>query len=157
MVPPPYRDARGRPIQHQSYELDRNQLIQTLNHVGQYLDQHGVTANIVTVGGAVNTIYLQSRRSTHDVDFFLADPGSPQHQVIHEAARLAAQPSQAPLGAEWLNNATQLLMGRDVQANLARAAFQQNTIVHQYHGQRGGRGLCCAMVVRFLWEVESAV
>lgn len=138
MVPPPYRDARGRPIQHQSHELDRDQLIQALNHVGQYLDQHGVTANIVTVGGAVNTIYLQSRRSTHDVDFFLADPSSPQHQIIHEAARSAARSSQAPLGAEWLNNATQLLMGRDVQENLARAAFQQNTIVHQNHGQRGG-------------------
>jgi hypothetical protein len=88
MVPPPYRDARGRPIQHQSHELDRDQLIQA--------------------------------------------------QIIHEAARSAARSSQAPLGAEWLNNATQLLMGRDVQTNLARAAFQQNTIVHQRHGERGG-------------------
>ena len=138
MVPPLYRDAEGRPIEHQEYELDREQLILALNHVGTYLDQHRVTARIVTVGGAINTIYLRSRKSTHDVDFFLANADSPEYRFVHEAARSATRQTQRPLGANWLNNATQLLMPRDVQQSLAAAAFEQNVIIHRYVGQGGG-------------------
>ena len=142
LVPPAYRDAAGRPITHQDFQLDRNTLIHALNHMGRYLDQRGVTVRVVTVGGAVNTIYLQSRQSTHDVDFVLEDPTSPQHQFIHEAARSAARSAAAnqrvQLGANWFNNATQMLMSRQVQSSIARAAVQQNTIVHQYSGQQGG-------------------
>lgn len=142
MVPTPYRDERGRPITHMDFDLDRETLIRALNHMGQYLDQQGVTARVVTVGGAVNTIYLQSRSSTHDVDFFMEDPQAPVHQFIHEAARSAARSSAATrgvtLGANWFNNATQLLIGAQIQAQLTAEAVQQNTIVHQYRGQRGG-------------------
>ena len=142
LVPPAYRNAAGRPITHQDFELDRSTLIQALDHMGRYLDSQGVTVNVVTVGGAVNTIYLRSRRTTHDVDFFLEDPTSSQHQVIHEAARSAARYAtanlQAQLGANWFNNATQMLMSRAVQQRLAKNAFRQNTILHQYRGQRGG-------------------
>lgn len=141
MVPPPYRDAAGRPIQHRDFELNRGTLIQALDHMGQYLDSQGVTVNVVTVGGAVNTIYPQSR-TTYDVDFFLENPEAPQHRVIHEAARSAArfatETFRVQLGPNWFNNATQLMMGRQIQQGLARDAFQQNTIVHQYRGQRGG-------------------
>jgi hypothetical protein len=107
--------------------------------MGQYLDQRGVNATVVTVGGAVNTVYLQSRRSTHDVDFFLATPTVAEHTVIHEAARSAARSERSQrgeIGANWFNNATQLLMGRDIQARLAQSALQQNVIVHQYRGLR---------------------
>lgn len=141
MVPPPYRNASGMPITHQDFELDRNTIIRALDHMGQFLDQRGVSATVMTVGGAVNTVYLQSRQSTHDVDFFLATPNATEHTVIHEAARSAARSARAhqgDIGANWFNNATQLLMGRDIQARLAQAAIQQNVIVHQYRGSRGG-------------------
>ena len=141
MVPPTYRDASGRPITHQDFELDRDTIIRALDQMGQYLDRRGVNATVMTVGGAVNTVYLQSRRSTHDVDFFLATPTAPEHTVIHEAARSAAHSERSQggeLGANWFNNATQLLMGRDIQARLAQSALEQNVIVHQYRGPRGG-------------------
>lgn len=79
MVPPPYRDAAGQPITHQDFDLGRNTLIQTFNRMGEYLDRQGITARVVAVGGAVNTIHLRSRQSTHDVDFFMDDPQSPIH------------------------------------------------------------------------------
>jgi hypothetical protein len=141
MVPPTNRDASGRPITHQDFELDRDTIIRALDHMGQCLDQLGVDATVVTVGGAVNTVYLQSRRSTHDIDFFLATPTAAEHTVIHEATRSAAHSERSQrvgIGAKWFNNATQLLMGRDIQACLAQSALQQNVIVYQYRGPRGG-------------------
>jgi hypothetical protein len=141
MVPPAYRDGSGKPIAHQDFELDRETIVRALDHMGRYLDQRGVSVTAMTVGGAVNTIYLRTRRSTHDVDFFLATPTAAEHNIIHEAARSAARSERsqrAEIGANWFNNATQLLMGRDIQAELARGAIQQNVIVHQYRGSRGG-------------------
>lgn len=141
MVPPAYRDASGRPIHHQGFELDRDTIIQALDHIGGYLDQRGINATAITVGGAVNTVYLRSRPTTHDVDFFLATPNAREHTVIHEAARSAARSvrsQQRPVGADWFNNATQLLMGREIQARVAHGAIEQNVIVHQYRGSRGG-------------------
>ena len=98
MVPPTYRDASGRPITHQDFDLDRDTIIRALDHMGQYLDQRGVNATVITVGGAVNTVYLQSRRATHDVDFFLATPTAAEHTVIHEAARSAAHSERSQRG-----------------------------------------------------------
>ncbi|KAF2418390.1 hypothetical protein EJ08DRAFT_654328 [Tothia fuscella] len=109
--------------------------------MGQYLDQRGVTATVMTVGGAVNTVYLRSRRSTHDVDFFLATPNAVEHTVVNEAARSAARNARSQrgqIGANWFNNATQLFMGPNIQAALAQGAIDQNAIVHQYRGSRGG-------------------
>jgi len=109
MVPPTYRDISGMPITHQDFEFDRDTIIRALDHMGQYLDQRGVNATVVTVGGAVNTVYLQSRHSTHDVDFFLATPTAAEHTVIHEAARSSAHSERSQrgeIGANWFNNAT---------------------------------------------------
>ena len=138
MVPPVYRDAGGRPIQHASFTLTREILSRALDDMAAWLAQNGVTANIVTVGGAVNTLYLRSRDNTHDVDFFLANPTAPEHTAIHQAARHANRQVNGALGADWFNNATQVMMGRQVQQSLAAGAFQQNTIVYQRMGNGGG-------------------
>ncbi|MCJ1313575.1 hypothetical protein MMC25_007254 [Agyrium rufum] len=140
--PVPHRDDAGQLITHQDFDLDRDALIEALDHMGRYLDNQGVTARVVTLGGAVNTIYLRSRPSTRVVHFFMDDPRSPLHTVIHEAACSAARSStESPgviLGPDWFNNATQLLMDRQVQTRLVGEALQQNTVVHELRGQRGG-------------------
>ncbi|OAA59610.1 hypothetical protein SPI_05808 [Niveomyces insectorum RCEF 264] len=138
MVPPPYRDAGGRPIGHMSYDLDKDTITRALDDMAAHHAQKNVTAKLVTVGGAVNTLYLQSRDTTHDVDFFLPDPQSPDHRAIHEAARHANRLVNGALGGEWLNNSTQLMMGRHVQHRLANEAFQQNTIVYDRVNHHGG-------------------
>ncbi|OTB04342.1 hypothetical protein M426DRAFT_11717 [Hypoxylon sp. CI-4A] len=106
--------------------------------MASYLDQKQVTARVVTIGGAVNTVYLRSRPSTHDVDFFLGNATSPQHNVIHEAARYANKQTRGALGAEWFNNSTQLFMPPHVQQDLANAAFQQNVVIYNKVGRGGG-------------------
>lgn len=132
------RDASGYPTQHQGSGLDRSRLLAALELVGRYLDEQGVTTTATTIGGAVDTIYLQTRQRTNDVDFFLENGNSAQHNIIHQAARNAARQSQAPLGANWLNNATQLFLTAETRRNLSTAAIAQGTIVHEFRGQRGG-------------------
>jgi hypothetical protein len=141
MVPPTYQDANSRPIHHQDFELNRDAITQALDHIGQYLDKRGVAITAITVGGAVNTVYLQSRHSTDDVDFFIATPYAAEYTLFHEAALSAARSiwtQQRELGANWFNNDTQLRMSRDILARLAQHAVQQNVVVHQYRGSRGG-------------------
>ncbi|RMZ81866.1 hypothetical protein DV738_g2078, partial [Chaetothyriales sp. CBS 135597] len=94
---------------------------------------------VVTVGGAVNTLYLRSRATTHDVDFFLDNAGSSIHHVIHEAARFANRQRGGQLGAEWLNNATQLFMPTQLQQTLFETALQQGVVVFERGGLRGRR------------------
>lgn len=133
-VPPPYRDQQGRPIQHSASELDRNTIIRALTDVAAFLDRQGVRTQLVTVGGAVNTVYLRSRASTHDVDFFLGNASSSIHHAIHEAARLANRQRGGSLGAEWLNNATQLQMPVQLQQSLFKAALEQGIVVFKHGG-----------------------
>ncbi|KFH45401.1 hypothetical protein ACRE_037390 [Hapsidospora chrysogenum ATCC 11550] len=103
MVPPRYREATERPIEHSSYDLDRKTIFKALDNM-----QKGVTVHAVAVGGAVKALYLESRKSTHDVDFFLGNPGADKHRAIHEAARYANRQTNGALGGDWFNNATQL-------------------------------------------------
>lgn len=138
MVPPVYRDRGGRPIQHASSTLTSDTIQRALDNMATYLMQQGVLANIVTVGGAVNTLYLHSRESTQDVDFFLANPQAPEHTAIYQAARYANRQTNGMLGADWFNNATQMMMGRRLQGSLATAAFEQNTLIYQRVDGRSG-------------------
>lgn len=134
LVPPPYRDPGGRPIQHSSFELDADTLRAALDDMASFLDQRGVRAQLATVGGAVNTLYLRSRQSTHDIDFFLNESKSSLHHVLHEAARFANRQRSGRLGAEWFNNATQLFMPAKLQQQLFDAAVEQGAKVYD----RGG-------------------
>ena len=134
LVPPPYRDQHGRPIQHSASELDRKAIIEALGDMAGFLEQRGVRTRLVTVGGAVNTLYLQSRQSTHDVDFFLESANATTHHAIHEAARFANRKRGGRLGAEWLNNATQLFMPAPLQQALFAGALEQGVVVFEQRG-----------------------
>ncbi|KAF4978991.1 hypothetical protein FZEAL_4722 [Fusarium zealandicum] len=138
MIPPMFRDSSGRPIQHDSSDLDREQILEAFQQMAEYLDECGVDTSVVIVGGAVNTVYLRSRQSTHDVDFFLDDPASKDYVSLHNAARFANSKAQGRLGEEWFNNSTQLFMARDVQTALVQEAKQQNELVFEHRGCNGG-------------------
>lgn len=70
MIPTPPRDGTGRPVIPGSFEINRDQLLLALQYRADYLREQGVTLTIDVAGGAVNTIYLRSRHSTGNVDFF---------------------------------------------------------------------------------------
>ena len=51
-------------------QLTRDILLSSLGNVAKYIEKKKGDVTVVAVGGAVNTIHLQSRAVTHDVDFF---------------------------------------------------------------------------------------
>lgn len=137
LVPPPYRDAQGRPIRHNEAELNRDTILAALKDMSAYLAPKQVSARVITVGGAVNTVLLRSRQTTNDVDFFSEDGTARVNLLIHEAAKDANKRRRGALGAAWFNNSTQLYMGRERAQELASAAIQQNEIVYNGLNSRG--------------------
>ncbi|UPL01404.1 hypothetical protein LCI18_012338 [Fusarium solani-melongenae] len=138
MIPPMFRDETGRPIQYEASSLSRKQIIHAFEHMAEYLDECGIETSVVVVGGAVNTVYLSSRESTHDVDFFLEDPASKEYMSLDNAAKFANHKAEGRLGEEWFNNSTQLFMARNVQTSLVGQAKRQNAVVFEQRGTNGG-------------------
>ena len=134
LIPHPQRDAQGIPITHQSFDLDRIHLQRALGYAAEYLHQHGVNIVLITVGGAVNTILLQTRQTPHDVDFFLPSDGASHARLIEQASQMAEARASLPLGGEWLNNSTSLYISPALRQELNQAALQQNEIVFQQPG-----------------------
>jgi hypothetical protein len=76
MIPTPERDLEGIPVPHREFDINRTNLLTAFQHMARYLCSQNAHITIVTVGGAVNTIHLQTREVTHDVDFFGANKQS---------------------------------------------------------------------------------
>lgn len=131
MIPTPQRDESGRPVLPQSFEINKEQLIRAFEYMADYIHRQGTTLTIYIAGGAVNTIYLHSRHTTGDVDFF----GSNEHsRLLKDASKHAQERSQARLGANWFNNSMSLFLTRDIEQDLIQASLQQNTIVFNRPG-----------------------
>lgn len=97
MIPTPQRDSSGRPIVHGNFEMNRDQLILAFQYMAEYLRQQRVNLTIYVAGGAVNTIYLRSRHTTGDVDFFGANE---QSRALKDASKYAQQRSKSPTRCE---------------------------------------------------------
>jgi hypothetical protein len=50
--------------------FNREALLITLANVASYIKKKNTHITVIPIGGAVNTIYLKSRETTHDIDFF---------------------------------------------------------------------------------------
>ncbi|KAL2838045.1 hypothetical protein BJX68DRAFT_249276 [Aspergillus pseudodeflectus] len=126
MIPTPQRDGSGRPIVAQSFEINRDQLLHAFHHMADYLRQQGTNLTIYVAGGAVNTIYLRSRHTTGDVDFFGSNE---QSRLLKDASKYAQQHSLAQLGANWFNNSMSLFLGRSLEQDLMYASHQQGVVL----------------------------
>lgn len=78
----------------------------------------------------MNTLYLQSRNSTHDVEVFgpegyLGDTA----RILLEEASHDDQQHIPQLGTDWVNTETQMWMPGPMQPKLTAAAVQQNVVV----------------------------
>ncbi|KAL4953980.1 hypothetical protein BDW69DRAFT_183954 [Aspergillus filifer] len=100
MIPTPQRDTTGRPIVPQSFEINSDQLLAAFQYMAAF------HPTIYVAGGAVNTIYLRSRHTTGDVDFF---GSSQQGRLLKDASKYAQQRSKCQLGANWFNNSLSLV------------------------------------------------
>ncbi|KAL9002477.1 MAG: hypothetical protein Q9188_004595 [Gyalolechia gomerana] len=135
-VPRPQLDYNSRPIRVEDYELDRQTLRAALNTMADYIDSHRQEITVITVGGAVNTMMLRTRDSTHDLDFFGTNLDNAQRVLLDEAARYAERRSATPLGAEWFNNQTMLWIPPDVHRTVTQEAMHQNEVVFYKKGLR---------------------
>ncbi|CAF3519477.1 hypothetical protein SNK03_003760 [Fusarium graminearum] len=118
--------------------LRRQQIIDAFQKIAEYLNEYGVSIDCVAVDGAVNTLYLRSRESTHDVELLLNDPSSKESILLTNAASFANSQAQGRLGETWLNSSMQLFLPRNVQTSLVQEAKTQNEIVFEHQGTNGG-------------------
>lgn len=134
-VPAPARDERGLWTQHDQHDLSRQNIMKALAYAAEYLHRHHENIVIIAVGGAVNTVLLQSRSATHDVDFFSIPLSGQRLQLLREAGRYAVERSSAPLTEDWLNNATARMPGvvENVQ-QLTQAAMRQHDVIFDVPG-----------------------
>ena len=133
-VPEQHRDDNDAPLPVRNYDLDRATLHRALELMAQYLAQRKEPLTVVTVGGAVNTILLRSRQTTHDIDFFGVHLNNHKLRLLNDAARYAAERCSAPLGTNWFNNETVLFLGQTLHREVTEAAYQQNDVVFQRPG-----------------------
>jgi hypothetical protein len=126
-VPAPERDERGLWRKYSQHELSRQNIVKALSYAAQYIHERGQNATVVAVGGAVNTVYLQTRNTTHDVDFFCPLLTQPTLGIVREAGRYAVERSSVPLAVDWLNNATARMPG-------VVEAIAQNDVLVSYPG-----------------------
>ncbi|KAL9137071.1 MAG: hypothetical protein Q9175_001719 [Cornicularia normoerica] len=133
-VPRPRVDYNGRAVRTEDHELDRQTLEAALTTMAEFIDRQRQNITIITVGGAVNTLLLQNRLSTHDVDFFGTNLNNDQRLLLDEAARYAERQSQTPLGGEWFNNQTMLWLPPNVHRKVTQEAFEQDEVVFERRG-----------------------
>ncbi|KAK4040764.1 hypothetical protein C8A01DRAFT_45966 [Parachaetomium inaequale] len=131
-IPRNRNDANGTPIPQVSRDIDHSVLRAALDRVSQYIAQRNRHLSVITVGGAVNTLYLRSRDTTHDVDVFGSDLGN-QSRILLDAAIYDAHHHIPALGTDWLNTETQMWMPGPMHSELTEMARQQN--VQVYHSQ----------------------
>jgi hypothetical protein len=129
-IPRNRADAHGVPLQQFTREVDRDTLLQALDHVSNYIAQRTQHVTAIAVGGAVNTLYLRSRRNTHDVDLFGSEDyfGNAARMLLDEASQ-DAQQHIPQLGTDWINTETQMWMPGPMHTELTAAAVQQQVVV----------------------------
>lgn len=133
-IPRPELGYDNKPIRIKDYELDKSTIEAALTKMANYIDSQRQYITVITVGGAVNTLLLQNRPSTHDVDFLGTNLNNDQRVLLGEAAKYAERRSQKPLGGEWVNNQTMLWLPPDVHRTVTEQALQQNEVVFRRKG-----------------------
>lgn len=133
-IPRPRIDHDGRLLRIEDHELDRRTLEAALTTMAVYIDRRRQNITIITVGGAVNTMLLQSRQSTHDVDFCGTNLNNDQRILLDEAARYAEEQSQTPLGGEWFNNQMMLWLPPNIHRQVTQEALEQDEVVFERRG-----------------------
>ncbi len=135
-IPRNRADEHGVPIPPTTHEMDRATLQTALESMAHFLRHRNAHLTIIAVGGAVNTILLQTRDSTHDVDIFGSNLDNAERMLLDEAMQYAIQRSSSPLGTDWLNTENQMWLSPGLHRELTHEAIQQNTVVFERQGLR---------------------
>lgn len=110
-------------------DLDKDYLEDGLRQVASYITKRKRNIRIVAVGGAVSTILLQTRRVTHDIDFFAEGLSQRDTRLLIEAARVIRQQPGSRFKEDWINNRTIYFISPELRQILTNEGFRQNEIV----------------------------
>jgi len=106
---------------------------QGLTTVASTLNAKGLNVSIIAVGGAINTLYLQTRASTGDVDFFYRT--KTRHEDVTQLIAAANSARETlKLDEHWLNNHTALFIQEGVIQRLYDEGVTQNDVVFNAPG-----------------------
>lgn len=119
--------------QQPSPDLDRDTLLAALGNVANYLHRKKAQMTVFAIGSAVNTIFFQTRQTTHDVDFFNQNLTKSDGQLIQAVSRYA-QSKNGSLQSEWLNNRTIIFIPKDQRERLTQDAILQNEVIFDAPG-----------------------
>lgn len=108
-------------------------LDKALTVVGGHLQKKRTKLVIVAVGGVINTLYLRSRETTHDVDFFSRTLEYEELQLLTEATIQAASAIGA-VSTQWLNNQTSVFMTQPTRLRLVEGAISNNEVIFRAGG-----------------------
>ncbi|RKL03362.1 hypothetical protein BFJ68_g11487 [Fusarium oxysporum] len=108
----------------------RETLLAALSNVAAAINKKHGNVTIIAVGGAVNTIYLQSREATHDVDFF-NDNLTPEDFEHLVAGIRSVSKKDKTLISDWLNNRTIFFIPKDKQRTLSQQAYNQREVIFE--------------------------
>lgn len=133
-IPRPRVDYAGMAVRIEDHELNRRTLEAALTTMAEFIDRQRQAITIITFGGAVNTLLLQNRQSTHDVDLFGINLNNDQRILLDDAARYAERESRTTLGGEWFNNQTTLWLPPNVHRKVTEEALEQNEVVFHRRG-----------------------
>lgn len=120
-------------MQQVTRDIERGLLLAALQHVARYIADRGQEIAIIAVGGAVNTLYLQSRDITHDIDIF-GSTFTNEVRILLDEAMQDAQRHYSDLGTDWLNTETQMWMPGPLHNRLTEAAKRQNVKIFDVPG-----------------------
>lgn len=104
------------------HDLNRSTLLTALNNVAAYIAKQKHSITVIAVGGAVNTIHLQSRMTTRDVDFFNNDLTVHDKECLLKAVKVATKKDRL-LEDDWFNNHTILFIPLEQRGILTKQAF----------------------------------
>lgn len=114
-------------------QLNRNTLLTALNNVATYIAKQKQNVTVIAVGGAVNTIYLQSRQTTHDIDFFNNSLTAKDFECLLKGAKEASKKDRL-LEEQWFNNRTIFFIPKDQRGVLTEQAFAQGEVIFSAPG-----------------------
>ena len=134
MFPVQRGDTRANAIRTEGVELNKQTLEEAFLLMAQYITQQHRQITIIALGGAVNVMLLQVRRSCPDVAFFGASLENNEPLLVNNAARYAGQNNPISLGDEWFNNQTMLSLPPDVRTTVTQEAIQQDEVVFERPG-----------------------
>ena len=124
----------GAPMRILTVEIPRDVLVRALSMTASYIKDRGRDLTAIAVGGAVNTIFLRTRLSTHDVDVFGTNLGPQDRILLDEAVHYTLLHIGEPISTEWFNTETSLHMSPRMHNELTDLAFEKNIVIFKQPG-----------------------